>query len=159
MIALVPARLHRRALTLAQKVRLAWWRWRKATVRSCMVLAFDSQERLLLVRHSYHQSDTWMLPGGGIARGEDPIHAGSRELAEETGCRLIDPIHFARHDSDQSGWTNQIELVCGQTADNPRCDGREIIAAEFFALDALPEKVARWTDARIAQWQVWRSER
>jgi ADP-ribose pyrophosphatase YjhB (NUDIX family) len=84
----------------------------------------------LLVRHSYQQPDLWMLPGGGLARGEDAAAAAMRELAEETGCRLVQGIWFG---SDRiampGGWRNRIEMVTGQTDDAPRADGREIAEA------------------------------
>ncbi len=73
-------RLRRRAMALVG--------WR---TRGVKVMAFDASGRVLLVRHRYGRSDLWMLPGGGIARGEAPIAAALRELMEETGCRWMRP--------------------------------------------------------------------
>ena len=94
MIRLVPAPLHRAALRKAHALRKVWWRLRQPLLLGCRVLAFDSEGRVLLIRHSYG-SGRWMLPGGGIARGEDPLAAATRELAEETGCALDAPRLFA----------------------------------------------------------------
>ena len=33
--------------------------------------------------------DDWSLPKGKLARGEDPMHAALREVAEETGVRAV----------------------------------------------------------------------
>ena len=41
-------------------------------------------EEVLLVKHTYGPA-RWELPGGGMRRGEDPLHALHRELAEELG--------------------------------------------------------------------------
>ena len=69
---ILPAPVHRVGLRLAHRVRARWWRWRKPNIEACRVLALDSEGRVLLVRHSYGTS-AWMPPGGGMARGEDPV--------------------------------------------------------------------------------------
>jgi 8-oxo-dGTP pyrophosphatase MutT (NUDIX family) len=49
---------------------------------------------VLLVRHSYGP-DRWELPGGGVRRGEEPAAALARELHEELGLTISDPIELA----------------------------------------------------------------
>jgi 8-oxo-dGTP pyrophosphatase MutT (NUDIX family) len=39
---------------------------------------------VLVVRHTYGPPG-WELPGGGLRRGEDPLVAARREMAEELG--------------------------------------------------------------------------
>jgi ADP-ribose pyrophosphatase YjhB (NUDIX family) len=43
-------------------------------------------DRTLLVRH---RSLGWVEPGGHVERGEDPGHAATRELREETGVESV----------------------------------------------------------------------
>ncbi|HEV8637056.1 MAG TPA: NUDIX hydrolase [Chloroflexota bacterium] len=50
-----------------------------------MVVAFDDQERVLVVHHTYRNRYPWGLPGGWLGRGESPAEGALRELAEETG--------------------------------------------------------------------------
>lgn len=47
----------------------------------------DDSGRVLLVRASPRSNHTgsWLIPGGGVAHGEDPARAVIREIAEETG--------------------------------------------------------------------------
>lgn len=45
----------------------------------------DTDEGILLVSHSRKGNPTYMLPGGGVKRGEHSIIAAVRELHEETG--------------------------------------------------------------------------
>lgn len=119
----------------------------------CRVLAFDEADRVLLIRHSYG-SGRWMLPGGGVGRGEDPLAAGIRELAEETACMLSDPILFGQVDEPLHGTTNRVHLVTGTASGTVQGDGREVIAAEFFALDALPLDLSHLMERYLADWVI-----
>lgn len=151
MLHLIPAPLHRAGLNLAHAVRIRWWQWRKPLLIGCRVLAFDDAQRVLLIRHSYG-SGRWMLPGGGVDRGEDPLAAGIRELAEETGCALHDPILFGQVEEPLHGTTNRVHLVTGTASGIVRGDGREVIEATFFALDALPPDLSYLVDRYLADW-------
>lgn len=82
-------------------------------------LVIDSNERVLLVRLVFPQGSWWVLPGGGIAKGETDIDALTRELVEEVG--LVNPnigslvwnrVHiFDLTDSDGIQWPGQQEAV------------------------------------------------
>ena len=149
----LPAPLHRAVLRLAQPVRLRIWGLLRREVRGCNVLAFDAEGRVLLVRHSYHEPTRWLLPGGGLTRGEDPAATGVRELAEETGCVLQGSVWFSTDLRRMpGGWINRIEIVTGQAHGEPRADGREIAEAAFFALDALPPTTGAVVHTAIELW-------
>ncbi|MEL0250599.1 MAG: NUDIX domain-containing protein [Novosphingobium sp.] len=152
MIPVLPAPLHRMLLRLAHASRLWWWRRTGKTVTGCSVIAANAAGAVLLVRHSYHARQSWLLPGGGLARGEAVIATAMRELLEETGCRLGDARHLGSVTLNRSGWTNVIEIVCGITHDEPVADGREIVEARFFPADALPATASGPTRAMIARW-------
>lgn len=149
---LLPSTLHRLALRIAHTLRLAWWRATQRTVRGTNVIAADVHGRVLLVRHSYHASQMWMLPGGGLGTGEGAFDAATRELAEETGCTLIEARHIGSVTLARNGWTNLIELVAGRTDNTPLADGREIIEARFFHPAALPESTSTATRTMLAKW-------
>lgn len=152
MLNLLPAPLHRLALRMAHGLRLWWWRKTRRTVRGCSVIAANSLGHIMLVRHSYHYKDVWMLPGGGLAAKESPQDAAARELAEEVGCTLADARCLGTFTLGRNGWTNLIELVAGTTCDIPRPDGREISAAQFFDPHALPDPTSTPTRQMIALW-------
>lgn len=155
MLSRLPPPLHRLVLQIGQPVRLRLWGLMRREVRGCNVLAFDPAGRLLLVRHSYHQPDRWLLPGGGLARGENPAATGARELAEETGCVLHDPAWFGTDLRVMpGGWRNRIELVTGTAGGTPRADGREIAEAAFFARDALPPSTGAVVHVALAIWRA-----
>jgi len=135
--ALLPAPLHRLALRLAHAVLRLWWRWARPELVGCSVMLFDPQGRILLVRHSYGHG-RWGLPGGAVKRGEDPAEAIRRELREEVGCELMGLCHAGTATRDYHGARNRVEMFRATSADAPVPDGREIIAARFFAWDAWP---------------------
>lgn len=151
MLRLIPRPLHRVLLVQAHRVRLVWWRIRKPLLLGCRVLAFDGEGRILLVRHSYG-SGRWMLPGGGIGRGEEPLLAALRELAEETACALEDPRELAVIEEPLAGTVNRVHVITGRARGVPKGDGREIVAAEFFAPDALPPNLAEQLQRNLVDW-------
>lgn len=52
------------------------------------VVILDNENRVLMVCQHHEDRDIWMVPGGGIEDGEDTLHAGIRELLEETGLEI-----------------------------------------------------------------------
>ena len=146
---ILPARAHIAGLRIAHAVRVQWWRWSGAKVRGCRVLVLDAQGQVLLIRHSYGSGD-WMMPGGGLGRDEDPVAGGLREVWEETHCRLHPAVEIGHFNDPVS--RREAHVVAGWTDDEPRADGREIIEARFFALDALPEAISIKLRDRLPEW-------
>ncbi|HEY6815839.1 MAG TPA: NUDIX domain-containing protein, partial [Croceibacterium sp.] len=89
MLYLIPAPLHRLLYRVADRARRLWWRIRRPRRHSVVVIVFDDRGQVLLVRHSYGPP-VWSLPGGGMARHEDPRRAAEREVREELGCGVTD---------------------------------------------------------------------
>ena len=154
MLSRLPGPVHRVTLKLAHTLRVVWWGVRRPEVRGCNAIVVNREGKVLLVRHSYQSSHKWMLPGGGIGRGESPEQAAVREVAEETGCRIVDAHCFAVETVPLWGARNHIHLVAAGTMDEPAPDGREILAAAFFAPAALPATTAQAARSRIARWQA-----
>jgi len=151
VIEYLPPSLHRAGLRLAHALRQHWWRIAKSQVNGCRVIAIDEADRVLLIRHSYGPP-SWMAPGGGTDRGETIIAAAIRELREETGCVLSDPIEVDLSELNFHGASNYIHVVAGWTKGPPRADGREIIEAGFFALDDLPEPMHPRLRQQLPAW-------
>jgi 8-oxo-dGTP pyrophosphatase MutT (NUDIX family) len=151
MLHLIPAPVHRGALRVAHRIRLVWWRVRKPNLAGCRVLAFDDQDRVLLVRHVYG-SGRWMLPGGGLGRGEQPLAAACREFAEETGCTLTAARLLEVLEEPLSGAVNRVHVVTGRFEGTPCADGREIAELACFAAAELPANLSPALARRIDGW-------
>jgi 8-oxo-dGTP pyrophosphatase MutT (NUDIX family) len=152
MLHLIPAPLHRTLYRLADSTRRLWWRVRKPQRTGVLVAAFDAAGRVLLVRHSYGPP-VWTLPGGGIGRSEDPASAAAREFREELGCELVNVVHAAADEEEESGSRELRHLFAADLAGTPAPDMREIVAVGLFDCDALPvpcDRRVRPALARIA---------
>ncbi|MGN3975280.1 NUDIX domain-containing protein [Tsuneonella sp. SYSU-LHT278] len=152
MLRLIPPPLHRFALRLAHAIRHRWRRLAKLPLAGVSVIVTDIEGRLLLVRHSYGPG-SWALPGGGMARREEPLAAAAREIREELGCELESARVLDRFEETISGSPHTAWLVAGVSRDYPRPDRREVIEARFFPLHSLPEPQSELTRARIAAWR------
>lgn len=139
------------AYRIAQQLRLVYWRVFKPQIHGVKVVAVRDDGHVLLVRHSYRFRDTFMLPGGGIDRGETTLAAAERELREETGCILADARIHGEFLSTAEGARNQITVVTGSASGTPRVDGREILEAAFLPLDPLPANIAPATLRRVVE--------
>lgn len=110
----------------------------------------DGSLLLVLQRHT----GGWGLPGGHLHRGEEPVDAAVRELAEEVGIRL-DPARLtpAVPAAFVAPGPQRVDVIF--TADVPgdvdvRPDGVESVRAQWFARDALPECQEGATDVLTA---------
>jgi ADP-ribose pyrophosphatase YjhB (NUDIX family) len=152
----LPARLHRAALPLAHRLRHRWRRWRKSPIAGVSVILTNRAGEVLLLRHSYGPQ-VWALPGGGLPPREAAEAGARREVREELGLELgaLHPVAVIEGVVSASPHTTY--LFAAVTADTPRPDGREIIAAQFFPLANLPENLGSITAERLAAWQEWRA--
>jgi len=149
MLHLIPAPLHRQLYRLADRTRRLWWRAHRKPRTGVVVVAFDADGRVLLVRHSYGPR-LWTLPGGGIRRGEQPEQAMLREIREELGCSLGDLVAVDAGEFDGAGSLDQQQVFAGRLVGEPVPDMREIVAVTLVDPAALPERCGRLTRGRIA---------
>lgn len=145
--------LIRFAYRAAQRLRLIYWKLVKPRTYGVKVIAFNPAGDVLLVRHSYHQSDAWLFPGGGIKRSESAEGAAARELSEETGCTATSMRLLGVYENRGEGARNQISAFVAEVAGSIAIDEREILEARFFPPEDLPEEAGPATRRRIAEWQ------
>ncbi|MDJ0979814.1 MAG: NUDIX domain-containing protein [Erythrobacter sp.] len=152
MLDWLPAPLHRALLPPAYRARHIWRRMRRTPIRGCTVVITNLTGDVLLLRHSYGPKG-WLLPGGGVARGEDPEAAARREVAEELGLTLGHVEALGVLNEEISGCPVTGYLFTSVTGEFPRPDNREVIEARFFPSHSLPEPLGPVTAQRI---EIWR---
>ncbi|MBL8908700.1 MAG: NUDIX domain-containing protein [Rhizobiales bacterium] len=128
-----------------------WFRLTRGTTLGVRAVVIDGKGRVLLVQHSY--APGWILPGGGVERGETAYDAVRRELHEEAGIVIVgEPVlHglFANHEQFKGD-----HLACflvRRYREEPFAPSREIAAARFFAPAEFPARTTGGTRRRVAE--------
>ncbi|MGI5212136.1 NAD(+) diphosphatase [Plantactinospora sp. CA-290183] len=110
-------------------------------------------DELLLVRHAYGVTDLWALVAGFVEAGESLEEAVHREAGEEVGLRLGEPRYFGSQPWAMSGpgvVLAGFHATVAEPEAEPVVDGREVVRARWFPLDALPTElppaysISRW---------------
>ena len=130
----------------------AWFLVSRGLTLGVRAAVLDESGRVLLVRHTYVKG--WHLPGGGVEVGETALEALTRELREEGNIELDAPPHLRGICFNTRSSRRDHVLVYevrSYRQSTPKESDREIAAASFFALDALPEGTTEATRERLAE--------
>lgn len=104
-------------------------------------------KKKILLTKTLLSEQRWSLVGGGIHRKEQPIDGAIREVFEEVGIKLsqkqLKPIGVRTH--EESGTTHTFHYFACVLKDAPKLKKRrfEIIEAEWFSVNDIPENTAR----------------
>ena len=118
----------------------AYWRVRHPHGRSSQLLLRDGGA-VLLVRHTYRASSTWMLPGGAVRRGEAFRAAAVREAEEELGLDLRDLALLLSYTVYREHKHDQLSVFLAELpreVDLLLIDRAELAEARWWPLDDLP---------------------
>jgi ADP-ribose pyrophosphatase YjhB (NUDIX family) len=138
---------------LSYPLLCAVWRWTGFSSHVVQVAVW-SNGKVLLIRNSYR--DIYSLPGGDKSRKEISISAASRELLEETGV-IVPHAQLTCVLKLSNTWRNihkydEIFECRLESKPNIKIDNREVIHADFYALDAallLPLSEVTYTYLRL----------
>ncbi|MEM7192856.1 MAG: NUDIX domain-containing protein [Pseudomonadota bacterium] len=128
-----------------------WFRLTRGLTLGVRVLVRNPQGEILLVRHTY--APGWLLPGGGVERGEIAEEAAAREVMEEAGVHVALPLKlFSVYSNAASFEGDHVLLYLGQTTDEVSQKGNlEIAEARFFLPTDLPEGTTAGTKRRVRE--------
>ncbi|MGN6101203.1 MAG: NUDIX domain-containing protein [Devosia sp.] len=116
------------------------------------VMMIDPEQRIYLVRHTYLHG--WHLPGGGVEPGESAAESAAREVLEESGYRVTEPLKLfgLYHSTLVTNRDHVAFFLCrGFERQRPFSPNHEIAEFNWFALDALPETTSGATLRRVAE--------
>lgn len=129
-----------------------WHRQARGMTLGTRTLVLDeARSRVLLVRHTY--AEGWMLPGGGVERGETIYESAVREIREEAGILVQETPRLLGFCSNQEAFPGDhiaVLLVERFAREAFRPNG-EIAAAEFFPVDGTPAGTTAGTRRRISE--------
>jgi 8-oxo-dGTP diphosphatase len=116
---------------------------------------FDSEGRVLLVRHTYAGLN-WELPGGGAEPGESPDETAIREVTEETGLDIVlerlTGVYYEPDPRPEIGHGPLVHFVfTARPTDgrSPVVSSPEISEIRSWPPDELPRPISDFTERRI----------
>ena len=140
---------------LALAVRVLVARHRAGVTLVC----FNHEDHVLLLRHVFHPTAPWDLPGGWLERNEAPAECALRELQEETGlrARLGPVVRLAREKTPSHLGITYMGRLNGSLP-QPVLSA-EILEARWFEPDALPQRIRSATrqaiESAVRQLPAW----
>lgn len=111
-------------------------------------IIFDSEDRVLLVKHSYGRYN-WDLPGGKSESNESAEETAIREALEEIGVQIsIDELTGVYYDPtyDMHHFVFLSRIAPNR---NPIPSSPEILECGFFNINELPRPMSDFTYNRI----------
>jgi ADP-ribose pyrophosphatase YjhB (NUDIX family) len=114
-------------------------------------------DEILLVKHSYQPG--WYTIGGAVERGESPLNAIVRELAEEVGITAISSLklmgiylnNFEKRD-------DYVALYIVQNFEMHEVQCKEISDKKWFNIAQLPSEATPATIRRIEEYKGLRKQ-
>lgn len=132
-------------------LRAAYRQTRGMTLGTRSMVFRDSAQEVLLVRHGY--APGWLLPGGGVERGETLAAAALRELREEAGIVAEEEpvLHGIFLNDAQFRGDHVACFVLRRFREQGFTPTSEIAEARFFPVAQLPDGTTPGTRRRIAE--------
>jgi 8-oxo-dGTP pyrophosphatase MutT (NUDIX family) len=146
----LPVPLRRLGYRVAYRGLRVYWFFRRPQLHGVKCV-LTGREEVLLVRHTYGPR-VWELPGGAIKRGEPPVSAARREIAEELGVSIDDWRPLGAVAVTGENRTDHVD--CFQAEARGReltLDRGEIDDAAWFPLAGLPSDLGRYAQRILAQ--------
>ena len=144
--------IKRTLLRIASKTVLQpLYRQTRGLTLGTRIAVFDRQNRVLLIQHSYGQG--WLLPGGGVERGETIFDSAKREVREEAGIIAEEEpvLKGICLNDDQFPGDHVVVLTLHKFTQAPWEPTLEITHARFFAVDQLPDGTTGGTRRRLEE--------
>lgn len=128
-----------------------YWRVFRPITLGSRTLVIKNRE-ILLVKLTYHKG--WLLPGGGVDRGESFLAAASRELAEECGIKAHSLSLFGLYFTEQQRKRDHVAVYVIEDFSHlaKHKPDPEIAEARFFPLESLPSDVTPATRRRVDEY-------
>lgn len=96
----------------------------------------DNKDRVLLVKHTYRNANTWSLPGGYLKSGEHPTEGLEREVKEESGL-IVSADERLKLRTDRDSARLDITYM-GTYFGGVFKPSKEVTAAKLFSFKNLP---------------------
>ncbi len=116
-------------------------------ISPCIIVLITRGKEVLLARAPHFVGGMYSTLAGFLESGESAEHACHREVLEEVGVRIENPIY-----QGSQSWPFKHSLMLGYRAawksGNIQIDGLEIVDARWFKIDSLPKLPPRASISR-----------
>jgi 8-oxo-dGTP pyrophosphatase MutT (NUDIX family) len=128
-----------------------YWRFARGMTLGVRGAVLDEDGRVFLVRHGY--TPGWHFPGGAVDPGESLSEALARELMEEGNVRVIGtpPLHGVFQNGAYKRDHIAVFVVREFGRPSPLPASWEIVEADFFPLNKLPDGTSEGTRRRLEE--------
>ena len=118
-----------------------YWRWVKPkTFGVKVIIKHPKSNQILLVQHSYGDTNIWHLPGGGYnPNRESAKDAAHREVFEELGVGLVELTHLAEYKTSAEGKRDTVTIFTARAQSSNLILNNEIKDCEWVRLQAFDE--------------------
>ncbi len=111
----------------------------------------NDPNKVLLVRHTYGNTDLWNIPGGGYnPKKETAESAAAREVLEEIGVHLLTVTYLGEYHTEHEGKRDTVSMFLGTIQTTKHIEtSPELSQLDWVAIHTVS---ARGTDiARVAR--------
>jgi 8-oxo-dGTP pyrophosphatase MutT (NUDIX family) len=129
-----------------------YWRMQRGLTMGAQGIVVRDDNAVLLVQHTYKPG--WCFPGGGVEKGETVMTALTREAHEECGIVVGGLPELYGIYSNNANFPNDhvaLFIVRSWTRSHVPEPNNEIMAQDFFPVDAPPADCAPATVRRLAE--------
>lgn len=122
----------------ANPVRKAYWFIARPKIRGVKsIVLYDN--KFLLVKLNYAHG-LWTFPGGKVNTKESYTEAAQREVLEETGVSMLNPLFVGSYTSNKNFKNDIVEIYMGNSNTmNTKIDPVEIKEVGWFNKDDIPK--------------------
>lgn len=118
--------------------KLYWFIFRPTLKGVKCIIENNGKFLLVKINYAHHR---WIIPGGGVNKGESSLDAAIRETKEEVGLDVKDLIYVGSYESTKDYKQNTVEIFfCKSSIVETRIDPIEIEKAEWFTRSEFPVK-------------------
>ena len=119
-------------------------------IAPAIIVAIRKDNKLLMAKHSYHNTDRYTLIAGFVEAGETIEEAVKREIAEEVGLEVKN-INYLKSQSWPFPNSLMLAFEAEYESGEIAVDGDEIVDAKWFETSEIKKYP---TDISISSWLI-----